>query len=117
MAKNARATTVAKESKEVKIITIKDLAEQYELEPRQLRAFIRSLGIRAPEIKQEGFGPRAKYEWAEDSKELKQIVTALEAKLNEEDAEDEAEETEAEVEEAEEVEEAPAAAPAKKRRK
>jgi len=117
MAKNKPVAAPTK-AKEVTTVKIADIAAKYELEPRQLRAFIRTLGIRAPEVKQEGFGPRARYEWLSDSKELKQIIDALEAKLSDEDAEAEGVEEEVEeVEETEDKEEEVEAPPAKKRRK
>lgn len=57
-------------------VTIADLAVTLKTEARILRAFIRSQGIKAPETKQEGFGPRAKYEWDAGSPELKKILAA-----------------------------------------
>lgn len=59
-------------------ITVAQLAEQLEVEARVLRQFIRAQGFKAPEVKQEGFGPRAKYEWDADSKDLKAILKAWE---------------------------------------
>lgn len=59
-------------------ITVAALAQKFEVEARVLRQFIRAQGFKAPETKQEGFGPRAKYEWEADSKELKAIITAWE---------------------------------------
>lgn len=59
-------------------VTVAVLAEQLEVDARVLRQFIRAQGFKAPEVKQEGFGPRAKYEWDADSKDLKQIVKAWE---------------------------------------
>lgn len=65
-----------KAAAEVEKITVADLSEQLGTDARTLRQFIRGLGLKAPEVKQEGFGPRAKYEWDADSKELKQILKA-----------------------------------------
>ena len=93
----ATAKKEVKEVKEVKeakasgkIVTIKDLCEEYEVDPRKLRAFLRSKGFNAPEIKQEGFGPRSKYEWDEKSPELKKIRALINESLEGDDG-DEAE--------------------------
>jgi len=65
-----------KKKTEAKVITIKELAEEFGAEAKDVRAFIRSLGMKAPATGQEGFGPKAKYEWAEDSKDLAKIRKA-----------------------------------------
>lgn len=67
-----------------KLVTVNDLAEEYGVEGRKIRIIIRGLGMKAPAVEgQEGFGPRAKYEWAESSKDLKKIRKAIEeAKAN-----------------------------------
>ena len=62
-----------KEVKEVRIITVKNLAEEFDLDSGVIRRVLRAAGLRAPQIPDnEGkFGPRAKYEWQEGSEELK----------------------------------------------
>lgn len=84
---------MAKDKKEKKvkaasddgIVTVADLAEEFGVEARVVRAFIRSLGFKAPAVEgTEGkFGPRAKYEWDADSKELAQIRKAWKEKQEE----------------------------------
>lgn len=84
---------MAKEKKEKKakaasadgVVTVADLAEEFGVEPRVVRAFIRGLGFKAPAVENtEGkFGPRAKYEWDADSKELAQIRKAWKEKEEE----------------------------------
>ncbi len=87
----------AKEIKEVKVVTVKDLAEEFGLTPSVIRRALRAAGLRAPQISDNGgkFGPRAKYEWQEGSKELKQVREILaeyvEPSEEEEEAEDEEE--------------------------
>jgi len=66
----------AKAKAETKTITVKELAEEFGVEAKDVRAFIRSLGFKAPATNQEGFGPKAKYEWEEESKELEKIRKA-----------------------------------------
>ncbi len=66
----------AKKNDESKMVTIKDLAEEFGVEAKDIRAFIRSLGIKAPPTGEAGFGPKAKYEWASNSKELAKIRKA-----------------------------------------
>ena len=89
-----------KEVKEVRIITVKDLAEEFDLASAVVRRVLRAEGLRAPQIPDnEGkFGPRAKYEWQEGSEELKQVRKIL-AEYVEPSEEEEAEEAEV-VEEA-----------------
>lgn len=62
-----------------KIITVKDLAEEFDLTSTVIRRVLRAAGLRAPQIPDnEGkFGPRAKYEWEEGSEELKKVRTIL----------------------------------------
>lgn len=96
------------EVKEVRIITVKDLAEEFDLTPSVIRRILRAAGLRAPQIPDnEGkFGPRAKYEWQEGSEELKQVRKILAEyveSLGEPEEEEEAEEAEV-VEEAEDEE-------------
>ena len=58
----------------VTTITVADLAEEYGMEGRKIRMLIRGSGRKAPAVEgQEGFGPRAKYEWKSNSKELKEV--------------------------------------------
>ena len=60
-------------------VTVSDLAEETGMEGRKIRMVIRGLGMKAPAIEgQEGFGPRAKYEWKEGDKDLKKIRKAIE---------------------------------------
>lgn len=68
-----------KETKEVKVVTVKDLAEEFDLTPSEIRKILRAAGLRAPQIpNNEGkFGPRAKYEWQEGSEELEQVRKIL----------------------------------------
>jgi len=65
-------------AKKKKIVTVSDLAEESGMEGRKIRVVIRGLGMKAPAVEgAEGFGPRAKYEWAEGSKDLTKIRKAL----------------------------------------
>ena len=68
-----------KEVKEVRIITVKDLAEEFDLASAVVRKVLRAEGLRAPQIPDnEGkFGPRAKYEWQEGSEELEKVRQIL----------------------------------------
>lgn len=59
-------------------VTVADLAAEYGLEGRRIRMAIRAMGIKAPEVPQDGFGPKSKYEWTSGSKELKKIRTEIE---------------------------------------
>lgn len=79
-----------------KIITVNELAEELGTDPRKLRQFIRKLGFRAPKTDIEGFGPRAKYQWPENSPELKKIKAAWKQRVAEaeEVADEEIEENE-----------------------
>lgn len=90
-------------AKKAKMVTVKDLAEEFGLDPAVIRRVLRASGLRAPEIPDnEGkFGPRAKYEWPEGSKELKQVRLILTEHVEalEESEEEEAEEAEDEEEE------------------
>ena len=70
----------ANEVKEVRrIITVRELAEEFDLASAVIRRVLRAVGLRAPQIPDnEGkFGPRAKYEWLEGSEELKQVRQIL----------------------------------------
>lgn len=68
-------------------VTIKDLSEEFGIEARELRAFLRKEGFKAPEIDRPAgtFGPKSKYEWAADSKELAEIKAKIAASLEDED--------------------------------
>lgn len=94
-------------AKKDNIVTVKDLAEEFDLDPGVIRRVLRSAGLKAPQIpNNEGkFGPRAKYEWSEGSKELKQVRQILTEHVESLEEEEEAEEAEAEDEEGEEEEE------------
>src|SRR5690606_40512925 len=78
VAKKAKGGKPTK-TKGAKTITVKDLQAEYpQLQAHQIRQVIRSLGLRAPELKGvEGFGPRRKYEWDSDDEDLKKIRKAL----------------------------------------
>lgn len=71
----------AMEPEETIIVTIKDLAEEYGVDPAKLRKFLRSQGFRAPEVPREGFGPAAKYQWEANSAELRKIRSLIEENL------------------------------------
>lgn len=76
-AKNAKKAAAAA------TVTVKDLEQEFGLPGKVIRQVIRTkVGLRAPAIEQEGFGPRAKYEWEEGSKELAKVRAALEEHLN-----------------------------------
>lgn len=63
------------------MVTIKDLCAEFEIEAKDLRALLRANGFKAPEIAREPgvFGPKAKYEWAEGSPEIKKIRALIES--------------------------------------
>ncbi|MFA5542866.1 MAG: hypothetical protein WDA47_03770 [Bacilli bacterium] len=77
-----------------KVVTVKDLAEEFEMEPREIRVILRSNGMKAPEVEREGFGPKSKYEWPEGSKELTEVRKVLEEALDEGDTEEDKKEPE-----------------------
>jgi hypothetical protein len=84
MAKKEKAQVAAKAAEPAKMITVKELAEEFNLEPRQLRVFLRGQGLKAPEVDNGGkFGPKAKYEWAEGSPELKTIREKIKEAMTE----------------------------------
>lgn len=63
---------------ENKIITVKDLAEEFGWDVKKIRVILRSKGHKAPIIEDRvGFGPRAKYEWKDGSPELAAIKESL----------------------------------------
>ena len=88
------------EVKEVRIITVKDLAEEFDLTPSVIRRILRAAGLRAPQVPDnEGrFGPRSKYKWQEGSEELEQVRKILAEYVEPSEEEEEAEETEDEEE-------------------
>ena len=114
MAKKAKGGKSTK-TKEAKTITVKDLQAEYpQLAAHQIRQVIRSLGLRAPELKGvEGFGPRKRYEWDENDKDLEKIRKALdeyiasreESAASEEDEEPEEDEDSEDDEDEDEEEE------------
>lgn len=108
MAKKAKGGKPTK-TKGAKTITVKDLQAEYpQLQAHQIRQVIRSLGLRAPELKGvEGFGPRKKYEWDSDAEDLKKIRKALDEYIasREESAASEEDEELEEVEDSEDEEE------------
>src|SRR5690606_41668974 len=86
MAKKVKGGKATK-TKEAKTITVKDLQAEYpQLAAHQIRRVIRSLGLRAPELKGvEGFGPRKRYERGENDKELQKIRKALDDSIGSRD--------------------------------
>ena len=72
---------MAKAKKEAAVVTIADLAAEYELEGKEVRAVARKIGLKATPCEQDGFGPKAKYQWDADSEELADLRKAIEEKL------------------------------------
>lgn len=69
-------------AKEKAVVTIADLAEEYGLEGKDIRALARKIGLKAtPLEKTEGFGPKAKYQWDAESEELADLRKAIEDKM------------------------------------
>ena len=62
-------------------ITIADLAAEYELEGKEIRAVARKIGLKSTPCNVVGFGPKSKYRWADDSEELADLRKAIEEKL------------------------------------
>jgi hypothetical protein len=63
---------------EAKTVTVKDLAEEFGMEARQIRVILRSAGHRAPAVEgRVGFGPKAKYEWPEGCDEIEAVRKSL----------------------------------------
>jgi len=60
-----------------KVVGITDLEGEFGIQGRTIRQVLRRAGLKAPETGVEGFGPRARYEWTEGSKELKQVRSIL----------------------------------------
>lgn len=87
-------TKKVKEIKGVKVVTVRDLAEEFDLTPSVIRRALRAAGLRASQIPDnEGkFGPRAKYEWQEGSEELKTARKILGEYVESSEREGEAEE-------------------------
>ena len=75
------ANTMAKAKKEETVVTIADLAAEYELEGKEVRAVARKIGLKATPCEQDGFGPKSKYQWDADSEELADLRKAIEEKL------------------------------------
>ncbi len=59
------------------VVGITDLEKEFGLQGRTIRQVLRKAGLKAPETGVEGFGPRARYEWTEGSKELQQVRSIL----------------------------------------
>ena len=68
-------------AKTKKVVTIADLAAEYELEGKEVRAVARKIGLKATPCEQEGFGPKSKYQWDADSEELADLRKAIEEKI------------------------------------
>lgn len=66
-----------------KVTTIKDLSNKFGIEGKRIRIIARKLGLKPNPTEEKGFGPKKKYEWEKDSKELKKIVTALQEEVKE----------------------------------
>lgn len=62
-----------------KTVTVKDLAEEFKMDAKELRAVIRGAGFKAPSVDRPAgtFGPKARYEWPADSEDLKKIRAAI----------------------------------------
>lgn len=67
---------MAKE-KAAKVVRIPDLEKEFGLEGRAIRQVLRKSGLKAPETGIKGFGPKARYEWTEGSKELQEVRSIL----------------------------------------
>lgn len=75
------ANIMAKAKKEETVVTIADLAAEYEIEGKEVRAVARKIGLKATPCEQDGFGPKSKYQWGADSEELADLRKAIEEKL------------------------------------
>lgn len=65
-------------TKEMKaVVGITDLEKEFGLPGRTIRQVLRKAGLKAPETGNEGFGPRARYEWTEGSEELQHVRSIL----------------------------------------
>lgn len=58
-------------------VRVTDLEEEFGLRGRVIRQVLRKAGLKAPETGVEGFGPKARYEWMEGSKDLQQVRSIL----------------------------------------
>jgi hypothetical protein len=69
------------------MVTVSQLAKDFDVDGRVIRMAIRAKGLRAPEVdREEGtFGPKAKYEWEPGSKELKVVEEAINEYLDEQE--------------------------------
>lgn len=64
------------------LVNVSHLSKKFGLDPKKVRAIIRGLGYNAPPVKEpqpNNFGPKNKYEFDKNSKELKEIEKALKA--------------------------------------
>lgn len=59
------------------VVQITNLEKEFGLQSKTIRQVLRKAGLKAPETGVEGFGPRARYEWTEGSKELQQVRSIL----------------------------------------
>lgn len=78
-AQDTKATTTAQATPQT--VAVKELAAEFGVEGRIIRVILRKLGLRAPHLEGQGFGPHAKYEWPADSPELADIRTKIQAEL------------------------------------
>ena len=58
-------------------VGVSDLEKEFGLQGRVIRQVLRKAGLKAPETGVEGFGPKARYEWMEGSKDLQQVRSIL----------------------------------------
>lgn len=58
-------------------VGVSDLEKEFGLRGRVIRQVLRKAGLKAPKTGIEGFGPEARYEWAEGSEELKRVRSIL----------------------------------------
>ena len=72
---------MAKGKEKATVITIADLAAEYEIEGKEVRDLARKIGLKATPCEQVGFGPKSKYQWDADSEELADLRKAIEEKL------------------------------------
>jgi len=66
------------------MVTIAMLAEEFNVEGRDIRVVLRANGFKAPKADTpEGeFGPRAKYQWPEGSKEIEKVRKLIEEHMD-----------------------------------
>ena len=72
---------MAKAKEKATVVTIADLAAEYEIEGKEVRAVARKIGLKSTPCNVVGFGPKSKYRWADDSEELSDLRKAIEEKL------------------------------------